>query len=57
MIDTETTGLSCDWDHLIKVVAVRFLDGEEVARLSSLIQPPRNWVVHLLMSSSPTSRT
>lgn len=43
VIDTETTGLSPDWDHLIEVAAVRFSGGKEAARFSSLIQPPRNW--------------
>ena len=40
VIDTETTGRSPQWDHIIEVAAVKISDGQEVGRFSSLIQPP-----------------
>lgn len=40
VIDVETTGRSPQWDHIIEVAAVKILDGQEVGRFSSLIQPP-----------------
>ena len=40
VIDVETTGRSPQWDHIIEVAAVKFSDGQEVGRFSSLIQPP-----------------
>ena len=40
VIDTETTGRSPQWDHIIEVAAVKISDGRETGRFSSLIQPP-----------------
>lgn len=40
VIDIETTGRSPQWDHIIEVAALKILDGQEVGRFSSLIQPP-----------------
>ncbi len=39
VVDTETTGLSPDWDELIEIGAVKYCNGEEVDRFQSLIQP------------------
>ena len=40
VLDLETTGLSPDWDNIIEVCAIRYKDGMEIDRFSSLIQPP-----------------
>ena len=40
VIDIETTGLSSDWDYIIEIGAIRYLNGKEDARFSSLVQPP-----------------
>ena len=40
VIDVETTGRSPQWDHIIEVAALKILDGQEVGRFTSLIQPP-----------------
>lgn len=39
VLDTETTGLSPEWDEIIEVGAIRYYKGEEVDRFQSLIQP------------------
>ena len=40
VVDTETTGLSPDWDNIIEIGAVKYADGVEVDRFESLVQPP-----------------
>ena len=40
VVDTETTGLSPAWDHIIEIGAVRYRNGYEVDRFASLVQPP-----------------
>jgi DNA polymerase-3 subunit epsilon len=39
VVDTETTGLSFDWDEIIEVAAERYEGGELAASFSSLIKP------------------
>ena len=38
-IDTETTGLDVKWCELIEVAAIRYKNGVEVGRFSSLVKP------------------
>ncbi len=40
LVDTETTGLSPEWDSLIEIGAIKYCKGIEVDRFQSLIQPP-----------------
>lgn len=40
VVDTETTGLSPDWDHVIEIGAIRYVNGQEIERFQSLVQPP-----------------
>lgn len=41
-IDIETTGLSCEYDNIIEIAAIRVKQGKMVETFSSLIQPPIN---------------
>ena len=38
-VDTETTGLDPEYDEIIEIGAIRYQDGKETVRFSSLIQP------------------
>lgn len=38
-IDTETTGLNKDYHEIIEIAAIRFKNGEEVARFDSFVKP------------------
>lgn len=40
VLDIETTGYSPEWDYIIEVGAIKYEHGVEIARFSSLIQPP-----------------
>lgn len=40
VLDIETTGYLPEWDHIIEVGAIKYEHGVEVARFSSLVQPP-----------------
>lgn len=40
MVDVETTGLSPEWNDIIEIGAIRYMDGVEVDRFQSLVQPP-----------------
>lgn len=40
VIDTETTGLSSQYDNLIEVAAIKYKNGVEIDRFQSLVQPP-----------------
>lgn len=40
IVDIETTGLSPEWNNIIEIGAIRYKDGVEVNRFSSLVQPP-----------------
>ena len=40
VLDIETTGYLPEWDHIIEVGAIKYDHGVEIARFSSLIQPP-----------------
>lgn len=40
IVDIETTGLSPEWNDIIEIGAIRYKDGAEVNRFSSLVQPP-----------------
>lgn len=40
VIDTETTGLDYDYCDIIEVSAVRFTDGQQVEKFTSLVKPP-----------------
>lgn len=40
VLDIETTGYLPKWDHIIEVGAIKYDHGVEIARFSSLIQPP-----------------
>ncbi|MEI8093969.1 MAG: 3'-5' exonuclease [Spirochaetales bacterium] len=37
--DLETTGLSPQYDRIVEIGAVKFIDGRETARFSALVQP------------------
>ena len=39
MLDTETTGLRAGDDHVLEIGAIRFRNGEEDGRFSSLMRP------------------
>lgn len=39
VIDIETTGLSIDYDEIIELSAVRFVDGIEIEKFSTLVKP------------------
>lgn len=43
VVDVETTGLSPKWDNIIEIGAIRYLDGVEVGRFQSLVQPPDSY--------------
>lgn len=45
IVDVETTGLSTKWDNIIEMGAIRYLDGVEVGRFQSLVQPPDRFEV------------
>lgn len=40
VLDIETTGYLPEWDHIIEVGAIKYDHGVEIARFSSLVQPP-----------------
>ena len=40
VLDIETTGYLPQWDYIIEVGAIKYEHGVEIARFSSLIQPP-----------------
>ena len=40
MVDVETTGLSPEWNDIIEIGAIRYMDGVAVDRFQSLVQPP-----------------
>ena len=40
IFDIETTGLSPEWNSIIEIGAIRYKNGVEVNRFSSLVQPP-----------------
>lgn len=40
VLDIETTGYLPEWDRIIEVGAIKYEHGVEVARFSSLVQPP-----------------
>ncbi len=40
VLDIETTGYSPEWDYIIEVGAIKYENGIEITRFSSLIQPP-----------------
>lgn len=42
VVDTETTGLSPEYDDIIEIGAIKYSNGVEVARFQSLIQPPQD---------------
>ena len=42
VLDTETTGLSAQMDHLIEVAAIKYVNHKETARFSELINPYRD---------------
>ncbi len=48
VVDTETTGLSPEWNDIIEIGAIRYIDGKEVARFQTLVKPyeseERDWV-------------
>lgn len=39
VVDTETTGLSPEWNDIIEIGAIRYIDGKEVARFQTLVKP------------------
>ena len=39
-LDIETTGLSKYTDHIIEFTALRYVDGEEIVKLTSFVKPP-----------------
>ena len=39
VIDIETTGLDYNWDEIIELAAIRYRNGEEVARYDQLVNP------------------
>lgn len=39
VIDVETTGLSPEWDEIIELSAIRYIDGEKTAEFSTLVHP------------------
>lgn len=39
VLDLETTGLSSEWDEIIEIGAIKFVNGEENGRFQSLVQP------------------
>lgn len=43
IIDIETTGLSPDFDSIIEVSAVKYVDGKEVGNFTSLIKPEETY--------------
>lgn len=43
IIDIETTGLSPDFDSIIEVSAVKYIDGKEVGNFTSLIKPEETY--------------
>ena len=57
VIDTETTGLSPEWDDLIEVGAIRYQDGQEVGRFQSLIRPLQEYDDGSLVSEFITELT
>lgn len=42
VVDTETTGLSPDYDDIIEIGAIKYSNGVEVGTFQSLIQPPQD---------------
>ncbi len=42
VVDTETTGLSPEYDNIIEIGAIKYSHGSEVGRFQSLIQPPQD---------------
>ena len=42
VVDVETTGYDQRYDNIIEVGCIKYRDGEEVARYSTLIKPPKN---------------
>lgn len=62
-IDTETTGLHPSTDELVEISAVKFIDGEPIECLTSLVKPKKeisqdisniNHITNKMLENSPT---